>query len=101
MSLSLARKLLMTELQAKKSRRGKVKERATSGVCLIDDCGGPGTKRGLCARHRNQFYNAMAGLTPEKKLLFEEDMIREGLILPAQAIRKYKHSDNPFKSEAS
>lgn len=99
--VSIARKLLMGEIKVKRSLQQKVEQRACAGICIIDNCGEPMTKRGLCARHRNKYYNTLRGLTAEQQISFEENCIRDGLILPVQAMRKYRQNDdNPFAKHA-
>lgn len=88
----------MVQLKAKKGRQSVIEQRARQGVCIIDGCGKKGFKRGVCEHHRNRFYNGMRGMTDEEKYEYEQNCIRDGLILPVQAIRQYRPSDDPYKA---
>ncbi len=84
-----AREFLMETLSMKKSVAKSVDERAAKGVCLIDGCGCKAVSRGLCEKHRAQFYrNLMRQSSPAKRVAFERNAIEQGLILPAGEIRR-------------
>lgn len=79
----------MAELSAKRGVKKAVEERVKSGKCLIQTCSGQAKQRGLCIRCVQQFYNRRKSLGSETaRIRFENDCIREGLILrPGQQDR--------------
>lgn len=88
--------IAMAETTAKRSVAGKVKERAETKVCLIDNCGQPAAKRGCCHRHYMQFDRALRNCDSKKERTeFEEAAIREGRILASGQIREFS-GNNAF-----
>ena len=86
----------MSALKAKRPLKQKVEERAKAGICLLDDCGLAAECRGLCKSHSVLFYVRVRS-RPSKQAQadFEDECIREGLVLPLGQQRILKRND-PF-----
>ena len=102
----IARELLIEALSMGKNRVPKrVKERTATGLCIIPGCDCKTVGRGLCAKHRNEFYYRLARLkTKVAQLEFEQAAIRRGLVLPVRTqltIRKDQASVFSMDAEAS
>lgn len=98
-NISMARRLLMAELKAKRGRQKDIEAKVKQGLCLIEGCENEHWQRGVCSRHYAQFYNALRGLDVEARLAKEQEFIREGLILPPQEIRNLSADpNNPFRN---
>lgn len=79
----------METLSMKKSVAKAVDERAAKGVCLIDGCGCKAVSRGLCEKHRAQFYrNLYRQTSTSKRVAFERNAVEQGLILKAGEVRR-------------
>jgi hypothetical protein len=96
---SIARELLIEALSMGTSKlTRKVRERVASGLCLVPGCECDAVGRGLCAKHKNEYYYRLSRLrTKVSQLDFEQSAIRKGLILPVGAQRTVKRdASSPF-----
>lgn len=74
----------MRSLSIRRKNVAKLEERVKAGLCIIDGCTCAVKSRGLCDKHRQKFYIEMRKLgSDELRIQFEENCVREGLILPA------------------
>lgn len=81
---SFARQYLMRSLAIRRKNVQKLEDRVRSGLCIIEGCTCQVKSRGLCDKHRQKFYLEMRKLSSdEERIQFEENCIREGLILPS------------------
>jgi hypothetical protein len=97
MNFGLAQRYLMQALAMKRKNVKRLKERIAEGKCIIDGCDRSYVSRGLCDSHRQAFYNALKLQDgKEAKLEFEQEQIREGLIL-ADGEQGSWTSKNPFQ----
>jgi hypothetical protein len=84
-----AREFLMETLSLKKSTAKAVEQSVANGVCLIEGCGCKAVSRGLCSKHRAQFYrNLYRHASTSKRVAFERNAIEQGLILPVGEVRR-------------
>lgn len=96
-SSQLARYLSMTEAKVKRSKEAETTAKAKEGKCLA--CGKAENKRrGLCVQHYHQFLRAIAAMPKRKRIEFEEELIREGRILPLGMLRSIRRP-NVFKTD--
>ncbi len=96
MSVELASKYLMRALTVKRTRLKAIEERASQGICIMDNCGCPSYSRGLCQSHYNAFdYELRNQPSDETKLAFEEQNIVDGNVLPKGKQRRYTRK-SPF-----
>lgn len=99
---SIARRLLMAELKAKRGKQKEISARVRAGQCIINGCGQKMKQRGLCMKHYNQFYQLLKSLPEDERIQKEQELIHEGLVLPVQEVRNLKeHPGNPFRQVAS
>lgn len=92
----LAKYLSMAETRVKRSKETETVSKAESGKCLI--CGkGENNRRGLCVQHYHQFLRAKSSMTKKEGLVFEQEQIHEGRILPVGQLREIRNP-NVFKS---
>lgn len=82
----IARELLIEALSMGKSRIPKrAKERAAAGLCVIPTCDCESCGRGLCIKHKNEYYYRLSRIkTKTGQLEFEQTQIRRGLVLPVR-----------------
>jgi hypothetical protein len=93
---SYARQYLMRSLAIRRKNVAKLEERVKAGRCIMDGCTEKCVSRGLCDKHRQRFYLEMRKLgSDEDRVQFEENCIREGLILPNGEQEKWTKA-NPF-----
>lgn len=82
----------------------RMREKLSRGSCIIDGCDRKYVSRGLCDRHRQAFYRGLRAQDgQEAKIEFEQDAIRDGLIL-AEGEQADFTTNNPFlkpRSEAA
>lgn len=103
---SITRDMLIEALSMGTSKIPKrARERAETGCCLVPDCKDQSIGRGLCVRHRNEFYYRLRNLRSKSaQLEYEQQLIRRGLLLPVgsqQTIRRDQQSVLAFRdSEA-
>lgn len=102
----MAKELLIEALSMGKSRIPKrTKERAASGLCVIQGCDCQAVGRGLCVKHKNEFYYRLARIrTKVAQLEFEQAAIRRGLVLPVGTqleIKRDKSSVFAMDSESA
>lgn len=84
----------MTTITARKGVAEKVVKKVKDGICLV--CDESAKVRGLCENHYREFFRRMREKdTPEAQAKFEENGIKEGLILPVQQARAIRR-DDPF-----
>lgn len=96
MFTSYARQYLMRSLAIRRKNVEKLQERVRSGLCIIDGCTCPVKSRGLCDKHRQKFYLEMRKHgSDEERCQFEENCVRQGLILPAGEQESWTKA-NPF-----
>lgn len=92
----LAKCLSMAETRVKRSKETETINKAGSGKCLM--CGkAENNRRGLCVQHYHQFLRAKAGMTKKEGIVFEQEQIHEGRILPVGQLREIR-KPNVFKS---
>ena len=85
------------DVLAKPKVRKVIEERANQGLCIIPDCPHQFVTRGLCQTHSNQFFGRMRSCScEEERMNFENEAIREGLVLPIREQAKYRETTNPF-----
>jgi hypothetical protein len=94
--LGLAQQFLMQALAMKRKNIGKLRQRVENGCCIIDDCKSAPVSRGLCDKHRQRFYTLLRSQDGDAaKIQFEQNCIREGLILPDGEQAEWTRQD-PF-----
>lgn len=100
MQRSLAELYLMRALAMKRSRQKEVDEKVAQGICILPGCTDPIRSRGLCATHRQAYRNQLlAKETPEDRANFENDNVKEGLVLlPGELVRIKRKATSPFAS---
>lgn len=96
--MSLARRLLMSELRAPKRIRDELEAKIKASECIV--CGKEAKTdvvRGLCPRCYHQFLREMKLQgSKEKQLKFETECIKAGYVLPVGEQSRMK-STSPFK----
>jgi hypothetical protein len=101
MKAGLAQHYLIQALSMKRKNVGKLQQRIENGQCIMDACESRCVSRGLCDRHRQQYYAALRQQDGDAaRVEFEQKMIREGLILVDGEQQKWS-STNPFTKAAS
>ena len=86
----------MSQITTKESERARVHERIRAGKCLIPECENNYHSRGLCPKHYSLFVRELKSRDDEKKVEFEADAIKQGLILEAHAVSGIK-DPSPFE----
>lgn len=101
MKANLAHQYLMQALAMKRKNIGKLRQRVENGLCIIDGCDSHCVSRGLCDKHRQQYYAALRQQdTDADRVEFEQRMVREGMILADREQQKWT-TKNPFTKAAS
>ena len=96
----LSRWIAMANTRPKGRVAAAVREKVLADKCLIDGCDHPPTRRGLCTRHYHLFLKTLEAEGPEKAAELEQQLIKDGLVLPVGLVRAIRNP-NPFKAEAS
>lgn len=100
MQPSLARLYLMRSLAQTitRKRQAEILARVQAGRCILEDCTKPNRSRGLCEKHRQEFYAALDTLPDDAaRLTFEEEAVAGGRILAAGELNKIRKAEkNPF-----
>ena len=66
----------------KRTRLKAVRDCLAKGQCVLPECDRPLDRRGLCSQHYGQFYYALKRKgSAEERDAFEQEMIRQGLVL--------------------
>lgn len=94
--IEIARQLLMAQLKAKRGHQKRIDAAIADGRCIHPHCQNKHQKRGLCETHYAQFYRGRMSQADEAaRVEFEQDAIREGLVLPSGKQRSMT-SDNLY-----
>ena len=81
----------MQALTMKRKNLQRLEQRVRDGLCLAEGCEEKCVSRGLCDAHRQEWYTDLRSYdTEEKRMQFEENSIREGLILASGEQRKWR-----------
>ena len=101
MNSNLASQYLMRSLAMNRKKVAGLRERVEAGKCIIEGCDLPLRSRGLCQKHKQQYYQELRKLPGDtERLQFKEDCVRDGLILPSGEQAKWT-TKNPFAKAAS
>lgn len=97
--MNRARRILMAELEVPKRHRGRLEERVKAGHCIVcNEKAEPRMVRGLCLKHYAEFRDEQLSRGgKEAQAAYEEDCVRQGLILPHGEQSRMK-SNSIFKN---
>lgn len=90
----------MRTVKVKRTRQKEIEQCLADGVCIVPGCGEPMHGRGVCRTHLTQFNSGIRRRkSDEEKAEFEQQMIREGLVLDSYEQRTLR-TRNPFEDAA-
>ncbi|MGB7323508.1 MAG: hypothetical protein WBD31_01460 [Rubripirellula sp.] len=95
-----AKRIYMRTVQVKRTRQKEIESAIAAKVCIVPGCDEPMHGRGCCKKHLNQFNSGIRRRkSDDEKADFEQQMIREGMVLDSYEQRTLRTS-NPFEDLA-